>query len=286
VDTRARGTCSRLSERFPTAFVTGASGGIGLACADRLLNAGVRVWGTARDASRLRALAGREGFTSVELDLAAGDTAEKAFAGAADAAGGAFDLLVNNAGYGVFSPFASADIAVWTSQIEAMLCTTLRLSHLFLGRLREGRGMRGGIVNVSSIAAEFPIPCMSGYNVAKAGLTAFSESLIFEMRGTDVIVIDFRPGDHRTEFNTSMSPTAILTAQPELASIWRRLEHNLNTAPHPGRAARDLERALLRGVSGTVRSGTFFQTVMAPFAARFAPLALKRALMAWYFGAR
>lgn len=140
-------------------------------------------------------------------------------------------------------------------------------------------------MNVSSLAAELPIPFMSGYNVAKAALSAFSESLIFEMRGTEVMVVDFRPGDYRTAFNQSMSPTALLTRRPGLAPIWQRLEYNLNTAPLPARAARDLERTLLRGKSGTVRSGSLFQTVIAPFLARFAPLALKRALMARYFGA-
>lgn len=256
-----------------------------MAFTERLQDAGVRVWGTTREPSRLQATAGRRGFTPVVLDLNDADAAEKAFLAAADQAGGTFDLLINNAGFGHFSPFVDADPAVWSRQLEAMLVTTMRLTHLHLGRLR-GRGrMRGGIVNVSSVAVDFPLPHMSGYNVAKAGLSAFSESLIFEMRGTEVIVVDFRPGDYRTAFNQSMSPTTLLTQQPGLASIWRRLDQNLNTAPLPVRAARDLERALLRGKSGTLRSGSLFQTVIAPFLSRFAPLALKRALMARYFGA-
>ncbi len=276
---------SRLATRFPTAFVTGASGGLGLAFVDRLLRAGVRVWGTARDVSRLRPLARRPGFTGVALDLAEGAAAETAFLAAADDAGGAFDLLINNAGYGCFSPFAEADFDVWSRQIDAMVTTTLRLTHVALRRLQGRDRLRGGIVNVSSLAAEFPLPCMSGYNVAKAGLSAFSESLIFEMRGTDVIVIDFRPGDYRTAFNQSMSATALSFRQPKLNAIWRRLEDTLNTSPLPVGAARDLERALLKGKSGTVRSGTVFQAVVAPLLARMAPLPLKRAVAARYFGA-
>lgn len=276
---------SRLAVRFPTAFVTGASGGLGLAFAERLLRAGVRVWGTARDVSRLRPLANHPGFTAVALDLAEGDAAEKAFLAAADDAGGAFDLLINNAGYGCFTPFAAAEFDVWSRQLDAMVTTSLRLTHLALRRLQGRDPLRGGIVNVSSLATEFPLPCMSGYNVAKAGLSAFSESLIFEMRGTDVIVIDFRPGDYRTAFNQSMSATALSTRQPHLTAIWRRLEHNLNTSPLPVRAARDLECALLKGKSGTVRSGSVFQAVIAPLLARLAPLSLKRVVMARYFGA-
>lgn len=275
---------SRLALRFPTAFVSGASGGIGLAVAERFLRAGIRVWGTARDVSRLLPLSRHPGFSAVALDLADGDAAEKAFLAAAADAGGAFDLLVNNAGYGCFSPFATADFAVWSAQIQAMVTTHLRLAHLAVRRLQERQPLRGGIVNVSSLAAELPIPFMSGYNVAKAGLSAFSESLIFEMRGTDVIVIDFRPGDYRTAFNQPMSATAQSLQQRPLPEVWRRLEHNVNTAPLPVRAARDLERALLKGRSGTVRSGSLFQAVIAPLAARLAPLALKRAVIARYFG--
>lgn len=284
-DAEARLPRKGLALRFPTAFVTGAGGGLGMAFTECLLNAGVRVWGTSREMSRLQALNGRHGFTPVLLDLEDGDAAETAFLSAADRAGGAFDLLINNAGFGQFSPFADAGFASWSRQLDVMLKTTMRLTHRFLGRLKDRGEMRGGIVNVSSVAVDFPLPHMSGYNVAKAGLSAFSESLIFEMRGMEVIVVDFRPGDYRTAFNQSMSPTTLLTRQPGLAPIWRRLDHNLNTAPFPVRAARDLERALLRGRSGTVRSGSLFQAVIAPFLSRFAPDALKRALMARYFGA-
>ncbi len=284
-DLEAQRSREGLARRFPRAFITGAGSGLGLAFTECLLNAGVRVWGTSRELSRLRTLVGRHGFTPVVLDLEKGDVAEQAFLSAADQAEGAFDLLINNAGFGRFSPFVDAEFASWSRQLDAMLMSTMRITHLFLGRLRDRGEMRGGIVNVSSVAVDFPLPHLSGYNVAKAGLSAFSESLIFETRGTEVMVVDFRPGDYRTAFNQSMSPTALLTRRPGLAPIWRKLEHNLNTAPFPVRAARDLERALLRGKSGTVRSGSLFQTAIAPFLARFAPLALKRALMARYFGA-
>lgn len=276
---------SPLAVRYPTAFVTGASGGLGFAFAELLLERGVRVWGTARDAVRLDFLRGRAGFTPVVLELSDGHAVQDAFERAADEAGGAFDLLINNAGYGLFAPFAAHDFDAWERQLNGMLTQTMRLSHRMLRRwLRRGPGS-GAVVNVSSLAAEFPIPYMSGYNVVKAGLSAFSESLIFETRGTDVIVIDFRPGDYRTSFNRSMSATAVFDDQPRLQPIWRTLEANLQTSPAPMRAARDLERALLRGRSGVVRSGTFFQATLAPFLSRFAPLAWRRAAMARYFGA-
>jgi short-subunit dehydrogenase len=266
-----------VSDLYRTAFVTGASSGLGAAFVEMLLTDGVRVWGSARDTARLPA---RGNFSPVALDLADPMAAESVFLEAAAAAGGAFDLVIHNAGYGVFGSFAAADFAVWQAQLEAMLLATLRLARAAL-RPMLARGS-GCLVNVSSLAAEFPLPFMTGYNVAKAGLSAFSESLIFETEGTGVSVIDFRPGDYRTPFNQAMHR---LSAEPNKMEIcaWRRLEANLLAAPSPARAAADLRRALRRGHRGTVRSGSFFQAHLAPLLARAAPLALRRAALRRYY---
>jgi short-subunit dehydrogenase len=274
-----------LSSLYSHAFVTGASGGLGLAFAKMLLGEGIRVTGTAREVSRLGSLAKDPRFTPVALDLAQPAAAERVFADAAAAAGpDGFDLVINNAGYGLFGAFGAVDYSVWQGQLDALLGTTARLSHAALRNMEPRR--RGCLVNISSLAVEFPLPFMSGYNMAKAGLSALSESLIFETRGTGVTVIDFRPGDYRTAFNQAMQPTALLNpADPRLVSVWRELESHLATAPLAVAAARDLRRALMRGRSGTVRSGSFFQARVAPFFARLAPARVRRAIIARYQGA-
>lgn len=287
-----------LSKKYKTAFVTGASSGIGRAIAEMLLADGLRVWGTARDTARLGDLAKKHpgAFTPVALDLDAPDAAQTAFenaaaeaaaSGAANEAPGtarAFDIVVNNAGYGAFAPFAAADFALWKTQLDAMLATTARLAHSAFGAMRARD--RGCLVNVSSLAVDFPLPCMSGYNMAKAGLSALSASLVFEARGTRVRVIDFRPGDYRTRFNRVMQPPAAVSGDARLARVWRTVDAQFNAAPPPARAARDLRRALLRERSGTVRSGSFFQAKLAPLGARLLPERLLRAIAAHYFGDR
>lgn len=276
----------RLAERYPTAFVTGASAGLGRAFVEMLLADGVRVWGTARDAARLTDLATRYPalFTPVVLDLGDPEAAETALARAARAAGGAFDLVINNAGYGVFGDFAATDFAVWQRQLDAMIAATLRIAHGALRGMRAGR--RGCLVNVASLAVEFPLPFMSGYNVAKAALSAFSESLIVETKGTGITVIDFRPGDFRTDFNHAMQTVSPAATAPDdrTTRAWRALEAHLGAAPPATRAAADLRRALLRGRSGTVRSGTWFQARLAPLFARIVPASWRRAIAARYFG--
>jgi NAD(P)-dependent dehydrogenase (short-subunit alcohol dehydrogenase family) len=271
----------RISEEFPTAFVTGSGSGLGRAFADMLLSEGVRVWGTSREPSRL-------GFASplfqpVVLDLADADAAAAAFGAAEARAGGAFDLVINNAGYGVFGEFDEVPSAAWEAQIGTMLVATLRLTHLaYSGMRRRGRGC---LVNVSSLAAEFPLPFMSAYNVAKAGLSALSESLLFETTGTGVRVIDFRPGDYRTSFNQAMQtqPTS-RGSLSRTGPVWAVLEANLAAAPEPSRAAADLRRALCSRRRGIVRSGSFFQARLAPLLARLVPASAAREASARYFG--
>lgn len=274
-----------LSSIYRHAFVTGVSGGLGLAFAKMLLGEGIRVTGTARDVDRLKVLAKEPLFTPLALDLGEPLAAERAFHDAAKAAGeDGFDLVINNAGYGLFASFTAVDYSTWQTQLDAVLGTTARLSHSALRQMLSRK--HGTLVNISSLVVEFPLPFMSGYNMAKAGLSALNESLIFETQGSGVTVIDFRPGDYRTAFNQAMHPTAIVNAaDPRLASAWRELESHLATAPLAVAAARDLHGALLRGRSGTVRSGSFFQARIAPFISRLAPASVRRAVIARYQGA-
>jgi uncharacterized protein len=273
---------SKLGELYRTALVTGASAGLGRAFADLLLEEGVRVWGTGRDPARLPT---QDGFAPVVLDLDAPDSVSAAFRQAEEAAGG-LDLVINCAGYGVFGPFAAREFADWQRQIDAMLVRTTQLAHLALQGMLARR--RGALVTVTSLAVEFPLPFMSGYNVAKAGLSAFCESLMVEVAGSGVIILEFRPGDHRTGFNQSMealsaqSPVSSASA-PRTDRVWERLEENLRSAPPPARAARDLRRALLRGRSGVVRSGSLVQAHLAPWLTRVAPAPIRRAVIGRYF---
>lgn len=265
-----------LASLYRTAFVTGASTGLGKAFAEMLLNEGVEVWGTARDISRLPA---RPKFHPVALELGDGPAADKIFL-AAEAEAGGFDLVINNAGFGAFGAFAHTDFSVWQSQLEMMLVNTARLSHAALRGMLSRR--RGALVNISSLAAEFALPYQAAYNMTKAGLSALNESLMYETRGTGVVIIDFRPGDYRTDFEGSVRrpPGA---PGPGQERAWAAFERLMAGGPAPTHAAQALRRALRRGRSGTVRTGRFFQAVVAPFLARFGSLALKRRIQEKYF---
>ncbi|MDB6166668.1 MAG: fabG 4 [Lacunisphaera sp.] len=267
-----------FSTRYRTAFVTGASTGLGRGFTDMLLAAGVEVWGTARDAARLKITHPK--FHPVALELGDGPAAERVFLEAEKTAGG-FDVVINNAGFGAFGAFAHTDFSVWDEQLRVMLTNTARLSHAALrGMLARGRG---ALVNISSIAGEFGMPYQAVYNATKAGLSALNESLMYEVKGTGVIVIDFRPGDYRTDFEGSVRrpPGA---AGPGQEKAWAAFTAMMQSGPAPEHAAQRLRRALERGRSGTVRSGRFFQAVLAPLLARLGSLDLKRRIQERYFG--
>lgn len=272
-------TVARVSDLYRTAFVTGASTGLGRAFAEMLLADGVKVWGTARDVARLAGLTAQPNFTAIALDLRDGSRAEAVFH-EAEAASGGFDLVVNNAGYGVYGGFATTDFSVWQEQLEVMLVHTARLAHAAL------RGMlarqRGALVNISSLGAEFPLPYQSAYNMCKSGLSAFNESLMLEVEGTGVVILDVRPGDYRTDFEGSVRrPAGEVT--PRMARGWKAFATMMEDGPPPAHAAAALRRALLRGRSGTVRMGRFFQAVVAPLLARLGSLSLRRRIQARYF---
>jgi hypothetical protein len=241
---------------------------------------GVRVWGTSRDAARLADLAQRHpSFTAVTLDLRDGD-----------ARSGRFAPPRRRPAVSTSSSTTPASVC-WRStsrstsppggeQLEVMLVEPARLSHLALaGMLARNRG---ALVNISSLAVEFPLPFQSAYNMAKSGLSALSESLMIETAGTGVVVIDFRPGDYRTDFDRSVSRPQRKPG-PRLTRAWVAFEAMMRSGPPPEHAAAALRRALLRHRSGTVRTGRFFQAVFAPFLARFGSLDLKRRVQARYF---
>lgn len=272
-----------LCSRYRTALVTGASTGLGLAFTDMLLAQGVEVWGTSRSEARLPA---RERFHSVQLELGNGTEAEAAFHRAEQEAGG-FDIVINNAGYGVFGSFTHTDFSVWEEQWRTMLVNTAHISQAALRGMRA-RG-RGALVNISSLAGEFGLPYQAVYNSVKAGLSALNEGLMCEMRGTGVCVIDFRPGDYLTEIERALRhpPQATdldVACRDRMKCVWTRFVKMMRCCPPPSHAAERLRRALNRGRSATVRSGSFFQAAVAPFLARFFSLRVRRRVQEWYFG--
>ena len=178
-----------------TALVTGASAGIGAACARKLIATGWRVVGTGRRADRLEQLATELGehFVPAVFDIrdeAARDAALAGFDG--------FDLLVNNAGLALGTgPAQVSDLDQWKTMIDTNVTALVSITHKLLPGLIE---RRGAIINLSSVAATYPYAGGNVYGGTKAFVRQFSLGLRSDLAGTGVRVTSIEPGLVETEF--------------------------------------------------------------------------------------
>ena len=178
-----------------TAFITGATAGIGEATARRFAKDGWTVIGTGRRADRLDRLAAELGtsFRAIELDMR--DTA--GFDQLAKDTG-PIDLLVNNAGLAPpMSPLQSADQEPLDTVIETNITGLVALTRAFLPGLVAAKG---AIINLSSVAATYPYKGGAVYAGSKAFVRQFSLGLRCDLAGTGVRVTSIEPGMVETEF--------------------------------------------------------------------------------------
>jgi 3-oxoacyl-[acyl-carrier protein] reductase len=192
------------------AVVTGGSRGIGFAIAEALLTRGASVAITGRDESQLDA-------AQKQLATAAGNRVHAVRADARDAADaantisaavkrfGGLDILVNNAGVGVFAPVADMDIVQWHDVIETNLSGVFFCCHAAIPAMRQRGG--GWIINISSLAGKNAFTTGAAYCASKAGLNAFSEALMQEVRYDNIRVSYVMPGSVSTGFARGTSPS-------------------------------------------------------------------------------
>jgi NAD(P)-dependent dehydrogenase (short-subunit alcohol dehydrogenase family) len=202
---------------MPVALVTGTSSGIGLATAVHFARQGYDVWAGVRDvgaATDLRAAIERERLPIRRLPLDVNDTGSVERAAAeALAAGGAVDVLVNNAGIGGGGPIEDVPVDFAQSMFETNYFGVIRVVRAVLPAMRQRR--RGAIVNVSSIAGRVAIAGHGHYSAVKHALEAASEALAQEVQGFGIRVAIVEPGVVLTpifqkarRFNDPTSPYA------------------------------------------------------------------------------
>ncbi|MFF5259134.1 SDR family NAD(P)-dependent oxidoreductase [Actinomadura viridis] len=189
-----------MRQAYRTALVTGASSGIGVSFARSLAARGTDLVIVARRADLLDELA-RELVERyrVAVEVVAADLTDPAERGEVERLLRAdpVELLVNNAGFGAFGPFAEGALEEQLRQVELNVVALVRLTHAALPAMIE-RG-RGGVLNVASMAGFAPSPGSATYGATKAYVAAFSESLHAEVAGKGVHVTALCPGFTRTD---------------------------------------------------------------------------------------
>jgi len=179
-------------------LITGASGGFGYEFARQLEAKGARLILHGRDAARLQltidGLKHPDRHRCLIADLSQRKSVES-FIDSVQAEGKVVGL-VNNAGFGIWGKFELCESVAQLDVLRTDLIAPVSITHAFLPELIRNRGF---VINVSSLAGETPLPYMSTYASAKAGLTYWSEALRAEIAGK-VSVVTLAPGPSPTGF--------------------------------------------------------------------------------------
>lgn len=186
-----------------TALITGASAGIGEAFAHELAARQMNLVLVARSQAKLIRLAeDLQAKFGIQVEVVAQDLTEpdapaQVFE-VVKQQGQVIDLLINNAGFGDYGPFAERSLQEQSGMVKLNVLALVELTHLFLAGMQQRRS--GGIINVSSISGFQPIPYLSVYSASKAFILYFSEALWAENRSKGVKILALCPGPTKTDF--------------------------------------------------------------------------------------
>jgi NAD(P)-dependent dehydrogenase (short-subunit alcohol dehydrogenase family) len=189
--------------RGKVAVVTGGSRGIGLAIGRALAAEGVNVSVTGLSDAHLSAArskiesAGPSAVETLRADVRRYDEIERATNATVGRFGG-LDILINNAGVGVFAEVADMTPAQWSEVIDTNVTGVFNACHAAIPHLRRRGG--GSIINISSLSGTNPFVRGAAYCASKAAVNAFSESLMQEVRYDHIRVSYVAPGSVATEF--------------------------------------------------------------------------------------
>jgi NAD(P)-dependent dehydrogenase (short-subunit alcohol dehydrogenase family) len=185
------------------AIVTGGSRGIGFAVARLLRRQGANTVITGTSSAVVAAARELErepadgAVMPVRADVRSFEQVQQLMNDTVSRFGG-LDLLVNNAGVGIWKPVADMSVDEWHHVLDTNLTGVFHCCHAALPHLRARGG--GWIINISSLAGTNPFAGAAAYCATKAGLNAFSEALMQEVRHDGIRVAYVAPGSVRTGF--------------------------------------------------------------------------------------
>jgi NAD(P)-dependent dehydrogenase (short-subunit alcohol dehydrogenase family) len=230
-----------VTENQRVVLVTGASSGIGQACATYLAAHGFRVYGAAR-----RGVSTNTGnVTMLTTDVTQDSSVEQTIATVLEREG-RLDVVVNNAGMGIAGPLENTTVEQAKAQFEVNFFGAFRVCRAVLPAMR-GQG-QGYIVNIGSIGGILAIPYQSMYSASKFALEGMSEALRMEVRGLGIRVVLIEPGDHKTELTQRRTVTEVGEAYSRgFASALKKTTHDEQNGAGPEKIARLVYRVVQQG---------------------------------------
>jgi len=219
-------------------LVTGGSSGIGKAAAEALRDRGCTVYEGSRRESSI------PGITHLTLDVTDEASAKRAIDEVMEREG-KLDVLINCAGSGISGAVEFTEHDAVKRQMNVNFMGTVNVTKAALPPMRQAKG--GRIVNISSVAAEFPIPFQTYYSASKAAVNAYSLALANEVRPFGITVTAVQPGDIRTGFTASRAKSAVGDEiyNGRISRSVAQMEHDEENGMDPTSAGRMIARIAL-----------------------------------------
>ena len=193
------------------AIVTGGTKGIGRAIADSLVRSGVHTSICGRNEHELHKAV--SDLNKLDVARATGTVCDVRNYGDISAlfdhtiqTFGGVDILINNAGIGIFATVENMSPEDFRAVLETNVFSVFYCCHQAIPHMRKRGG--GYIINISSLAGANPHPKMAAYNASKFGLNGFSEALMQEVRHDGIKVSYIMPGSVNTEFGGDTPDTS------------------------------------------------------------------------------
>ena len=238
------------SSREKTALVTGASSGMGKEIARQLIADGMRVYVAARRVEQMADLA-RLGAHILEMDISKDEQVRRAVDTILAETGGV-DVLVNNAGFGLYGAVEDIPVDDARYQFEVNVFGPARLTQLLLPAMRERRS--GTIVNITSMGGKIYTPLGAWYHATKHALEGWSDCLRLELAPFGIRVVIVEPGLIETAFGEVVSKGMLArSGKGAYASVTRAVTKSTQEAYGHGKYT--AASVIAKVVSKAIRAG-------------------------------
>jgi NAD(P)-dependent dehydrogenase (short-subunit alcohol dehydrogenase family) len=211
------------------ALVTGSSSGMGFATAIMLARAGIHTYASMRNLKKSKTITELASTENLPLQVVQLDVNDKKSVKEAITKivteKERIDVLVNNAGYGLFGSLEDISIEELKAQFETNFFGVIRVTQLVLPIMRKQKS--GTIVNVSSVGGRIGLPVLSAYHSTKFALEGLSESMSYELEPFGIRVVIIEPGVIRTNImNSSIIAKKAQDPKSPYFSLIQKVENN------------------------------------------------------------
>jgi NAD(P)-dependent dehydrogenase (short-subunit alcohol dehydrogenase family) len=223
-------------ESTRVAVITGSSSGIGFETALLLARSGFHTYATMRNLEKsknITEIANTEKLPlqvvqlDVNDDISVKNAIDKIVAAAENKR---IDVLVNNAGYGLFGPLEDISIEEIKAQFETNFFGVIRVTQQVLPAMRKQNSGGSTIVNVSSVGGRIGIPVLSAYQSTKFALEGLSESMSYELEPFGIRVVIIEPGFIRTNIiNSSTTAEKALDSKSPYFSLTQKVKNHFKS---------------------------------------------------------